>query len=353
MPTRTLRWSLVIATYARPEILQRCLRMAVRQTRPPCEIIVVDASPDAARWQAEVQDEFAPQVTQLLYLHAERASLTAQRNQGIDRACGDVVFLIDDDSLMYPDCAAEIMKVYDADLHGAIQGVAAIAVPTPPDQTASDPRLAARGSALDAQRRDSRLRSAAKRLLRTERAYFLPYEPAYPQYDLPADLRALPIGQIQVMAGYSMTFRRAVLLRERFAEVLTRYAAGEDQDLSYRVSRHGALVNCVTARLCHLEARGGRLSPFTVAVLAATNPAVLQRVHSADADATSRRWRRLLRARLLHSALKELADRQWRFPRTRGVLYALRCMGEITSKSPDELATFYPRFQDTLIQRFG
>jgi hypothetical protein len=43
------------------------------------------------------------------------------------------VFLFDDDSLMYPDCAAEIMRVYDADTGRSVVGVNATNVAVPPD----------------------------------------------------------------------------------------------------------------------------------------------------------------------------------------------------------------------------
>jgi glycosyltransferase involved in cell wall biosynthesis len=44
-----------------------------------------------------------------VYNSAEHRSSTLQRNQGLQLATADVVFLLDDDSLMYPTCAEEIM----------------------------------------------------------------------------------------------------------------------------------------------------------------------------------------------------------------------------------------------------
>ena len=67
------------------------------------------------------------------YVKAERRSSTSQRNQGVRAASTDVVFLCDDDSLMYPDCAAEIMRVYDADSGRSVVGVNATNVAVPPD----------------------------------------------------------------------------------------------------------------------------------------------------------------------------------------------------------------------------
>jgi glycosyltransferase involved in cell wall biosynthesis len=346
-----LTWSLVIATYKREHILPRCLRLAAKQTRPPREVIVVDASPDWETTRSLVTQEFAVQFPQipLIYVKANFPSLTAQRNQGIDLARGDVLFLIDDDSLMYPDCAEAIMQVYDADIAQTVQGVSAIPTPVPPDATELASGQITQSGTVAAKPQQTRLRQVVKSLLATDQTYFLPYDETYPDRPISENLDQLNIARIQVMAGYTMTFRRAVLKQERFSEVLQRYAAGEDQDLSYRVSRHGAIVNALNARLCHLEISGGRLSRFQVTVLAALNPSVLQQFYSPDRKLVNRRWRNTLWRRVLISFLKDLSEREFRFTRTRGVLYALAQLGQIWAKSPDELMVWYPEFQSKLL----
>ena len=264
MSVKRLTWSLVVATYKREHILPRCLRLAVKQTRSPKEVVVVDASPDWEKTRAVMVQEFTdhyPQIP-LIYVKAEFPSSTAQRNQGIDLTSGDVLFLIDDDSLMYPNCAEEVMKVYEADVDNAIQGVSAIPVPNPPDADEFITGQAVQSGITAVKPKQTRLRRFFKTLLATHQTYFLPYDEDYPNRPIPEHLYALNIGRIQVMAGYSMTFREAILRKEHFSEVLQRYAAGEDQDLSYRVSRHGAIVNANNAHLCHLEISGGRLSQF-------------------------------------------------------------------------------------------
>ena len=40
---RTQTWALVIATYKRADVLERCLQLAAEQTRPPAEIVVVNS----------------------------------------------------------------------------------------------------------------------------------------------------------------------------------------------------------------------------------------------------------------------------------------------------------------------
>src|SRR6185312_14717864 len=101
-------WALVLSTYRRPDVLALCLRAALEQTRPPREVIIVDASPDWRASRDHVMAEIAPlrPGVRWQYVEAERRSLPAQRNQGIALSTAPILFMIDDDSLMYPDCAA-------------------------------------------------------------------------------------------------------------------------------------------------------------------------------------------------------------------------------------------------------
>ncbi len=46
-------WALVLSTYRRRDVLMLCLQAALAQTRPPAEIIIVDASAD---WE-ETRDQ--------------------------------------------------------------------------------------------------------------------------------------------------------------------------------------------------------------------------------------------------------------------------------------------------------
>jgi glycosyltransferase involved in cell wall biosynthesis len=351
MAVNPLTWSLVVATYKREHILPRCLRLAAKQTRTPAEVVVVDASPDWEETRKFILQEFTehhPQVP-LIYVQATLPSLTAQRNQGIDLATGSVLFLIDDDSLMYPDCAEEIMKVYEADIEHAIHGISAIPVTKPPDidVCVSGQEISLKSAKV--RPNQTRLRRFFKSLLATDQTYFLPYDDDYPNQPIPEHLDVLNIGRIQVMAGYSMTFRRQVFLKERFSEVLQRYAAGEDQDLSYRVSRHGAIVNAINANLCHLEISGGRLSQFQVTVLAALNPAILQQFHSQNRELVNLKWRRILQRRVVINFLKDLSERNFRFSRMGGVLYAFSKLPQIYKLTPDELRHWYPEFQRKLL----
>ena len=70
-----------------------------------------------------------------IYVGAATKSLTCQRNQGLEYATGDIVFLFDDDTLMFPDCAEQILKIYEDD-DGSLVGIGACSVPYLPNEIA-------------------------------------------------------------------------------------------------------------------------------------------------------------------------------------------------------------------------
>src|SRR5882757_353619 len=89
-----LAWSLIVCTFKREHVLPRCVRCALASTRRPTEVIIVDASPYWQTTRDAVLGEFEganPDVN-FVYVAARRASLTAQRNQGLDMTSGDVSF---------------------------------------------------------------------------------------------------------------------------------------------------------------------------------------------------------------------------------------------------------------------
>src|SRR5262249_34568845 len=95
--SQTLTWALVIATYRREHILPRCLRLAAQQTRPPAEVIVVDASPNWEKTRDEILASVAAAhpAIRWAYVAAEQRSSAFQRNQGVRLAGADILFLID------------------------------------------------------------------------------------------------------------------------------------------------------------------------------------------------------------------------------------------------------------------
>jgi GT2 family glycosyltransferase len=348
---KPLSWALVVATYRRAHILPRCILLAVEQTRPPAEVIVVDASPDWEKTRDKILTEIAASRPEIrwVYVQAERPSSTAQRNQGTRLAGADLLFLIDDDSLMYPDCAEQILRIYEADEGRAVAGVNAMHVPQAPDEPGAPPGgpLSEHGTT----KQYGLLARLVRWLLRAD-DLFVPYDADFPSHAIPPGVQRLPIGTRPLMAGWGMTFRRDICLKEPFDEILSRYAAGEDSDMGYRASRHGLLLTALEARLCHIGATGGRLPPYVVALLGNLNPLVMHRLYSTDLKRSRRRSRRLLARRFLILLCKDLAKGKISLPNARGIMGAWRWLGYVFSRSEVELRAWYPGFQKQLIERY-
>ncbi len=345
-----LTWALVIATYKRAHVLTRCLRLAAQQTRPPVEIIVVDASPDWEHTRDLVMRSIASHHPGIRweYQRAQRRSSAAQRNQGVQLTGADVVFLIDDDSLMYPNCAEEVMRVYDADVENVVAGVSSSLVEEPPDSHSTD-ASGCRSRGLVPRQQQNWLARLVRRPLRAD-DIFVPYDQDFPLRSIPDSLSHLDIGRTRLMHGARMTFRREMALREPFDEIMERYASGEDSDTSYRISRHGMLLNAFKARLCHIQASNGRLSEFVVTALGAMNAAVLHRIYGVDYKRSYQLTKRLLRRRFVIQLLRDLSERRLSLPHTRGIWYAYRNLSDIFGRNEDELRRWYPEFQLRMIK---
>ena len=360
MSQSTLNWALVIPTYKREAVLQQCLLFAAQQTLPPKEIIVVDASPDWEKTQTHIMREIVEKYPAIdwQYVQAKRASSAAQRNQGIELATADIVFLIDDDSFMYSDCAEEVICIYAQDTAHEVAGIMPKLEFLPPD---SSPAIKKKYAQNDEGKSPSylwhklkiiqaKLRAFAKRLIKDD-DIFIPYDFTFPKYTLPKRLQAMAAHPVPMIHGARMSYRREILARIRFEETLERYAVNEDNDVCYRASRLGMLLHALKARICHLEAAQGRLTRLTTTALWGLNQAVLHRFHSPDLARFRRLFRKLLWQRLFTQTMKDILDRRWSLPSTRGIIFALRHYEAILSKTPDELRVWYPQFQQALISR--
>ncbi len=352
MPTTNssqLTWALVIPTYQREAVLIRCLQFAAQQTLLPKEIIVVDASPSWKETRDKVVQELVTQYPRIdwQYIQAKRTSSAAQRNQGIDQVTADIVFLIDDDSFMYPECAKEVLRLYAQDTAHKVAGIMPKIEALPPDSQSTFKNSKTKNKLKIMQRR---LRAIAKRLVKDD-DIFIPYNFTFPKYTLPKALQNMETHPVQMMHGARMSYRFEVLKQVRFEETLERYAVNEDNDVCYRASHCGMLLHALKARLCHIQHSEGRLTRFTATALWGLNQLVLHRFHSSDLSRFKKLFRKLLWRRLFTQTLKDILDRRWTLPSTRGVWFVLRHQNEVLAKTPTELRTWYPQFQQTLLNQ--
>lgn len=350
-PVGTTTWALAIATYNRRDVLMQCLKLAAAQTRPPAEILVVDASKDWDASRDQVMNGLAPQHPEIRwqYEKATRPSAAVQRNQVSDLATADVLFLLDDDSFMYPDTAEQLMKVYDADVDREVAGVAAALAAKPPAE-AADEKAA---EEIEAARVAPTVKnySPIAKLVRSVLAaddLFVPYDEGWPGYWMPESVKHLNVGRRHLMAGMTMTVRRELIVEERFSEILAD-RSGEDSDVTYRLSRRGAILTALDARVFHVGSPAGRFSSFSREVLYSMAPLVLHRYHSGDQARSKRLSKKLIRRKLLLGVVKDIKAKEWDLPRFKGAWFSLKRVNKVFKMSHEEIEAWYPGFQREII----
>ncbi len=344
-------WALGIATYNRRDVLLQCLKLAANQTRPPMEIVVVDASKDWDTTRDQVMDELAPQhpAIKWVYEQARRPSAAVQRNQASELASADVVFLFDDDSFMYPTVAEEILKLYDADVNREVAGVAAALASKPPSEAADQKAVEEIEAARVAPtvKEYSPITRLVRRLLDADNL-FVPYDEGFPGHFVPESLQHLRAGKRHLMAGMTMTARRDWVVEERFSEILADRGP-EDSDVSYRLSRRGAILTALDAKVFHVGSPSGRFSSFSREALCNIGPLVLHRFYSSDQARSKKLSRSLLRRRSIIGLLKDIKAKEFDLPRFKGGRFALRQINRVFSMSKAELEAWYPGFQKDVI----
>lgn len=339
-PTREgLSWGLCLSTYNRLETLERCVLCALAQTRLPAEIVIVDASDDWESNRARIGALLlatGPEIP-LAYLQASMRSLVIQRNQAIEAATADVLFMIDDDSFMHAECAAAVMAAYEQDRERRVCAIAITQSRTLPE--------AVRDTVLvrkDSGRRTGVLAQAQppkgnppreiayhffrRELFMMDRARdFIFYDPPDSHPD-EAGFDALGLKDCvfqQLLPGFGLTVRRCVALKEPFETAFLSYSPAEDLDASYRWSRHGYNCLCYAARLHHVEAAPGRVKRRVATTLRLLNVGYLVRKHGRTPWKDVPLYYVFLTRRSFAELLKDALSGRWTFPQFRGALGAI------------------------------
>jgi len=98
MPSRQVSASVVIATYRRPQLVQRLLQALTRQQAAPFQVVVVEqGEPSLPSGTTEGSTAFS-----LDYVCITDVGLPHARNVGIQRARGEWICFIDDDAVPEP-----------------------------------------------------------------------------------------------------------------------------------------------------------------------------------------------------------------------------------------------------------
>lgn len=354
MMSSPLSWDLVIATYCREDILLQALEHAARQTRTPQQIIVVDSSPDAEATRDRVIDGLArdhPEIRWQYVLSKNRSS-AIQRNEGIDLCTGDIVFFIDDDCLMYPDYAAMIMSVYDADVQCTLSGLCGTLVPIPPASRTNMP-FHAPGISLHFGLRKAWHYFRYSILGMSSDKRFPAYRGKWRISKLSALRPSCKIAPVRCFGANRATFTARALGKERFDQDLLYYAVAEDTDLCYRMSGLGGLAHVREAKICHCHEQTDRPDLWLRSYMCVNNHAFFVQKH-----APALVWAKLdfgarLVFRLFSSLVEDALECSLSFPRFRGVASATGSAVRILRQDPARLASWYRNFQHKVFAHYS
>jgi GT2 family glycosyltransferase len=234
---RPNKLAFVVATKDRPEELRRMWRSLGLQTRPPDEVVVVDASA-----RPSSPEGFGPAPFALTYIHVDRPSAAGQRNMGLMAVGRDteLVGFLDDDAVLEKDAVEEMLRFWET-ADGTVGGAAFNLVNHPPLDLPGLKRTALVASlGLYARRPGAVAPSGFQTMIgsveRTIWAEWLPSTAA--------------------------AWRREVFREHRFDEWFDGYSYLEDLDFSYRVGKTCKLAVVAGARYRHLPAAGGRGSGY-------------------------------------------------------------------------------------------
>ncbi|MCX7593416.1 MAG: glycosyltransferase [Fischerella sp.] len=241
---KVLPISALVPTRNRTNPLARTLHSLAQQSVQPVEMIVVDGSNDDST-QRLCESEILGLVTQINYHRAIEIGAATQRNQAMSLASQDVIWLMDDDILLEPECLARLW----AALH-------------------SDPQIGGVNAMIVNQRYlpPGRISRLLFHFLhgRLEQSYA--GKCIGPALNLlPEDDPNLPeVVPVEWLNSTCTLYRREALPQPLFPAHFTGYSLMEDVTLSLLVRKQWKLANARTARIFHDSQPGDHKSNAAV-----------------------------------------------------------------------------------------
>ena len=304
-----MRFSVVIPTMRREQILADTLASLESCDPPPDEVIVVDS--DEAGSSRPVVTAFDQAFSRAVRYHQTAPSLTRQRNLGIDDSSGDVVVFLDDDVSVPTRLFERLQDVYD---DGSVVGATGKIV-EPDDHRRLGPLSPLRRSLLG----------------RGREGTFTRY--GYPRYlgdvERPRD--------VEFMRGCFMSARRDLAAAVRFDEQLGGYALAEDEDFSYRLSRVGRIRYAPEIVVQHRKLGFGSQDPRRLSRLVVVNRAYLFRKNFPGTAPARAQFVLFVGMLVAH----RIANRQWRG--AQGVLEGARDAWRTRSRAGESSPVAPPR----------
>lgn len=354
-----LTWALVVATYNRPDDLRTCVLHAVNQSIPPAEIIVIDASD---KWDENkvlvekdldiISNSLASRPI-LRYQPAEIQSAAAQRNQGALLSSSDILFLIDDDTEMYPECAEQVLEVMKHQDASNVLGACTALTDQSPSQVhhVEIKNL----SPVNKPKKNEHKGSGHLQnyIINKLRGNYLPEYTKAPFNDTCPSALTAAYGCFSRRAvhGCRMIFRRSVFDTVRFDGDLLKYSYLEDNDFGFRVRQLGFIVEIPNALVFHTESPIGRMRMFITNSLAVSNAMFLSKKHSEYLAGAAAQILVAAATRSILDLAKDFRAKDWKLNRFRGTWHGILQANRVLFCKRGALSEFYRELQCKLFSR--
>jgi len=246
--------SVIICTRNRFDDFRKTLQSLTQQSRLPDELIVVDSSDNL---QIEGYLKSMELQVSFHYFHTN-PGLTLQRNYGVKKSIGDLLFFFDDDVDLDFAYLQEVERVFLEDLHHKIGAVGGRIIRSPERHSLSfrswfDRKIFDLGSFVFG------LGNLGSGQFRYSGM------PTHPDAKRKS-------GYIECLSGCCMAYRSEIFKNIEFDEALPNYGLMEDVDISKRILDAGYMIYYETsAALVHNESPKNRLNLYHWAEMTVVN----------------------------------------------------------------------------------
>jgi GT2 family glycosyltransferase len=248
MKANPLKLSIIIPTRNRPRDLEALLHSILHQTWFPFEVIIIDDSDNdlTKKVVKKYETEFTKIGSKLKYIKGPKDGLPAARNLGIKFAEGDLIFFLDDDTLLEKNVIQTLILFFKNN----------------PKALGVQPQILNIGGADSYSKHpSSHFENAIYKVL------MLTYSAENKLGVRRSGMSIFPsilsrVITAQRLSGCCFCVKREIFTKFKFDENLKRWAYMEDLDFSYRVYKKnpGSLFAIPYAKVFHKHSQEGRIS---------------------------------------------------------------------------------------------
>src|SRR5690349_13160325 len=119
----TMTFSVLICTYNRPELLEKCLRALIEDTlEKPDQVVIVNGGDENA--DNVVRGFINNDQVKVKLVKTVNKNLAANRNVGLPHCTGNIIAMTDDDAKVFPDWITQMKRAHQEHPEaGAVGGV--------------------------------------------------------------------------------------------------------------------------------------------------------------------------------------------------------------------------------------